>query len=65
MFCFFKFLFFSEHKAAYRSIACEHKTTSFRVYRLAHGKKAKCNKDYKVLKSLKKLDIIEGVLQLD
>lgn len=65
MFDLFKFLFFSENKAVYRSIAREYQTGALRVYRLAHGKRARSNKDYQILKSLRKQDIIEGVLQLN
>lgn len=64
MFDFIKFLFFSENKATYRSIAAKHQVGTLRVYRLAHGKKAKRNKDYQILKSLQKQDIIEGIFQI-
>ncbi len=64
MFGLFKYLFFSENKAVYRSIAREFQARSFRVYQLAHGKRAKNNKDYQILKSLRKQGIIEGVLHL-
>lgn len=63
MFAIFRFLFLSENKAIYRKIASENQVSPLRVYRLAHGKKAKNNKDYKILKSLRKEGIIEGMLQ--
>ncbi|WP_298653792.1 hypothetical protein [uncultured Proteiniphilum sp.] len=61
---FLRYMFFSGNKAVYRSIAREFQTSSFRVYRLAHGKRAKTNKDYQILKHLQKQEIIEGVLQV-
>ena len=63
MFDLLRYLFLSGNKAVYRSIARQHQTSSIRVYRLAHGKKAKSNKDYRILKSLQKEEIIEGVLR--
>ncbi len=65
MFKLLKYLLFSGNKAAYRSIAREFQTNSFRVYRLAHGKRAKSNKDYKILRSLEREEIIEGVLRMN
>ena len=64
MFKLLRYLFFSGNKAVYRSIAREFQTNSFRVYRFAHGKKAKNNKDYQILKSLEKEEIIEGVFRM-
>lgn len=64
MFKLLRYLFFSGNKAVYRSIARDFQTNSFRVYRLAHGKKAKNNKDYQILKSLQKEEIIEGVFRM-
>ncbi|WP_313382283.1 hypothetical protein [Proteiniphilum saccharofermentans] len=64
MFDLVKFLFFSENKTVYRSIAREYGTTPLRVYRLAHGKRAANNRDYQILKILQKQDIIEGVFQV-
>ncbi|MEA4918546.1 hypothetical protein SDC9_194834 [bioreactor metagenome] len=64
MFDFIKFLFFSENKAVYRAIARENHVGAFRVYRLAHGKRARTNKDYQILKRLRREEIIEGVLQM-
>ncbi len=58
-----KYILFSENKELYRKIAKEHSTTSRKVYLLAHGKRAKSNKDYKILKSLKENNIIEGVVR--
>ena len=57
----FKYVFFSENKETYRSIARAFGTGTRRVYLLAHGKKAKSNKDYQILKVLQKEEIIEGV----
>ena len=58
----FKYLFLSENKAVYRHIAQQHKVSALLVYRLAHGKKARNNKEYMVLKNLRKAEIIEGVV---
>ena len=58
-----KYVFNSKNKEVYRLIANEHKTTARRVYMLAHGKKAKSNKDYNIQKSLKEHNIIEGVVR--
>lgn len=57
----FKYLFLSENKGVYRSIAKEVGVQPVRVYRLAHGKKAKNYKDYQILKCLKETEIIEGL----
>lgn len=64
MFSLFRYLFLSKNKIVYRSIACECQTNSLRVYRLAHGKRAKCNKDYQVLQKLRKQEIIKGMSYL-
>ncbi|MDD2246911.1 MULTISPECIES: hypothetical protein [Proteiniphilum] len=60
----YKYLFKSENKDIYRSIARQYQSNPLRVYKLAHGKKAKCNKDYQILKQLRKEEIIEGVLNV-
>lgn len=58
-----KYVFFSKNKEIYRAISRETSTNLRRVYMLAHGRKAKNNKDYEVLKNLKKHNIIEGVVR--
>lgn len=60
----YKYLFKSENKDIYRSIANQYKSSPLRVYKLAHGKKAKSNKDYQILKRLCEEKIIEGVLNV-
>jgi len=60
----YKYLFKSGNKGIYRSIANQYGSNPLRVYKLAHGKKAKSNKDYQILKRLCKEEIIEGVLNV-
>ncbi|MFA7040918.1 MAG: hypothetical protein WC191_10645, partial [Proteiniphilum sp.] len=50
--------FLSSYKATYRTIASEFNTTAFHVYRLAHGRRSRGNRDYQIKKRLKE----EGVI---
>lgn len=59
---FFRYIFLSTNKETYRSIARKLKTNPLQVHRLAHGKIARTNKDYQILKQLKEHDIIESLL---
>ena len=58
-----KCYFFSSNKEIYRLVASEYKTTAVHVYRLAHGKKGKGNRDYYILKRLKELGVIDNTLR--
>ncbi len=58
---FFKFLLNSRNKELYYKIAISFGTSTRNVYKLAHGKKAKCNKDYLILKRLQEHDVIDGI----
>lgn len=59
----FRYVFFSNNRRHYREVASEFNTTTRKVYKLAHGKKAKNYKDYKILRELAKREIIEGVIR--
>jgi len=54
----FKCYFLSRNRKTYRAIAREFHTSTLHVYRLAHGRLGKCNKDYYIIKKLKELGII-------
>ena len=62
MFKLFRFLFLTKNRFIYRQIADEHCCSSWYVYRLARGKRAKTDKDYCILIRLKENKIIERVL---
>ncbi|MDD2513173.1 MAG: hypothetical protein PHS71_07990 [Proteiniphilum sp.] len=62
MYAFIKCYFFSGHRKIYRSIAREFHTTVIHVYRLAHGKRGKGNRDYYIKKRLREEGIIETVI---
>lgn len=64
MILLFKYLFLSGNKPIYQAIARNMNVRELRVYRLAHGKKAKNNKDYQILKELHKEGVIEGLLRM-
>lgn len=57
---FFNYLFFSSNKPVYTELAKKYKMNAWRVYRLAHGKKAVSQDEKKVLDELHKLKIISG-----
>ena len=58
----YKFYFKSSNRNLYRAIAREYGTTGIHVYRLAHGKLGKSNKDYYIIKRLKEEGIIDPVV---
>lgn len=62
MIVFYRYTF-SKNRKLYKEIACNFKSTSRNVYKLAHGKKAKNYKDYAILRELSKHEIIEGVIR--
>jgi hypothetical protein len=53
-----KCYFFSRNKEIYRAIAREYHTSLFHVYRLAHGKRGRSNRDYYIVKKLKEQGVI-------
>lgn len=57
---FGRFLF-SERRMVYIKIAFQFKVTPWRVYDLAHGSKARSNKESKILQKLKEQGIISVV----
>ncbi len=59
----FKYYLFSGNKGVYRTIANEFGTGPVRVYSLAHGRKAKSNRDYQILKRLQRSGIIDGIIR--
>ena len=58
---FIKFSLSSRNKGLYRSLATSIGTSTRRVYKLAHGKKAKSCKDYEILKKLQEHGVIAGI----
>lgn len=52
--------FWSKNKNTYLEIAAQHKCRAIRVYQLAHGRKAKCDKDYDIIQSLVEKGIVSG-----
>lgn len=50
--------FFSRNREIYRAIAREYDTSTVHVYRLAHGRRSRSNRDYYIVKKLKE----QGVL---
>ena len=52
----FKFLF-ARHRKAYIKVGWQYKTNPERVYKLAHGSRAKNNKEKQILHELLALDI--------
>ena len=44
-------------------VAREYNTSAVHVYRLAHGKKGKGNRDYYILKRLKEHGVIDNTLR--
>ena len=61
MFGWLKYQLFSDNKAIYRSIARQCGSSAVHVYNLAHGKKAKSTRDYKIPKRLHAENIIFGI----
>jgi Mor family transcriptional regulator len=51
---------FSRNKETYREIAKRYQCSVFKVYSLAHGKKARSNKDYGIIQSLIDKGIVSG-----
>lgn len=58
-----KCYFFSSNKKVYQIVAREYKTSPVHVYRLAHGKKTRGNKDYYILKRLREKGVISSTLR--
>lgn len=58
MLSIFKFYFLSSNREIYRAIAREHDTSAIHVYRLAHGRRGKCDKDYYIIKKLRDKGLI-------
>lgn len=58
MLAIFKCYFLSGKREVYRAIANEYDTSPVHVYRLAHGRRGKCNKDYFIIKKLKEQKIL-------
>lgn len=54
---------FSRNREIYRLVAREYNTSAVHVYRLAHGKKSKGNRDYYILKRLKEHGVIDSTLR--
>ena len=59
MFSVIKYYFFSRNREIYRAIAHEYKTSAVHVYRLAHGRRGRSNKDYYIIKKLKEKGILK------
>jgi hypothetical protein len=59
----FAYLFHSENRVTYSSIARELRVSPLRVYRLAHGIRAKNDRDYQILRILRKHLIIEKIIK--
>ncbi|WP_455673319.1 hypothetical protein [Phocaeicola sp.] len=49
----------SKHRSFYCSLAFKHRTTPWRVYKLAHGSEAHSVKEISILKELKEVGIIK------
>lgn len=58
----FKFYFTSQNREVYRTIAREFHTLPIHVYRLAHGKRGKGDRDYYVIKRLKEAGVIDSTI---
>lgn len=50
----------SKNKSIYLEIAKRHNSSPINVYALAHGKKARSNKDYDIIQSLIDKGIVSG-----
>jgi hypothetical protein len=50
--------FLSRNRDIYRDVASEYHTSALHVYRLAHGKRGRSNRDYYILKKLKEKGVI-------
>ena len=55
-----KYYFHSRHRDIYRAIAREYDTTAVHVYRLAHGRCGRTNKDYYIIKKLKEQGVLDA-----
>ena len=53
-----KFYFFSRNREIYRAIAREYDASAVHVYRLAHGRRGRSNKDYYIIKKLKEKGLL-------
>lgn len=51
---------FSKNKETYTEIARQNSCSVFRVCSIAHGKRAKTNKDYDIIQSLLEKGIVSG-----
>jgi hypothetical protein len=54
--CYFLF----RNRKIYRVIAREYDTTAIHVYRLAHGRCGRSNKDYYIIKRLKEKGVLNA-----
>ncbi|MBB4037036.1 hypothetical protein GGR21_002950 [Dysgonomonas hofstadii] len=52
--------FVSRNKKIYSEIAREEKCNSFHVYYLAHGKKAKSDRDFRIISTLIQKGLVQG-----
>ena len=50
----------SKNKKIYNSIAKKENASPMRVYFLAHGSKAKSDKDYRIIERLIKMQLVSG-----
>lgn len=60
MVALFKYYFLSHNREIYRAIAREYGTSAVHVYRLAHGRRGRSNKDYYIIKKLKEQGVLTG-----
>lgn len=51
---------FSKNKRTYKEIAKQFRCSVFKVYALAHGKRAKSNMDYDIIQTLIDKGIVSG-----
>ncbi len=58
----FKFYFKCGNRKLYRAVAREHGSTGIHVYRLAHGRRCKNDKDYYIIKRLKEEGVISSTV---
>lgn len=52
--------FLSKNRSLYLEIAKQHNSSPINVYALAHGKKARSNKDYDIIQSLIDRGVVAG-----
>jgi hypothetical protein len=60
MLALIKCYFFSRNREIYRAIAREYGTSAVHVYRLAHGRRGRSNRDYYIIKKLKEKGILNA-----